>query len=64
MFSFFRSRSSEHYVDGGAVYCPRRARDVEVDLCTGCEFLTRIDLQAKPPLVCCEGVARLDYPKT
>jgi len=53
MFSFIRFPRYEHYVDRGSVHCPRRGRDVEVDLCAGCEWMTRIDLQAKPPFVRC-----------
>ena len=53
MFSFIRPPSYEHYVDRGSVSCPRRGGDVEVDLCAGCERMTTIDLQAKPPFVRC-----------
>ena len=53
MFFFMRSPGCEHYVDSGSVNCPRRGRDVEVDLCAGCEWMTDIDLQAKPPFVRC-----------
>lgn len=55
MFSFIRPPSHEHYVDGGCVSCPRRGHDVEVDLCAGCQWMTEIDLQAKPPFVRCEA---------
>ena len=54
MFSFIRPPVCEHYVDGGSVSCPRRGRDVEIDLCAGCQYMTRIDLQAKPPFVRCQ----------
>jgi len=54
MFSLFRSPGGEHYVDRGCVSCPRRGRGVEVDLCAGCEWMTSIELQAKPPFVRCE----------
>jgi hypothetical protein len=54
MFSFIRPPSYEHYVDDGRVSCPRRGRDVEVDLCAGCEWMIRIDLEAKPAFVRCE----------
>ena len=53
MFSFFRPAGYEHYVDRGCVSCPRRGRDVEVDLCAGCQWMTSIDLEAKPPFVRC-----------
>jgi len=53
MFSFMKLPRYEHYVDRGCVHCPRRGRDVEVDLCAGCEWMTKIDLQAKPPFVRC-----------
>ena len=53
MFSFFRTPSYEHYVDRGCVSCPRRGCDVEVDRCAGCEWMTAIDLQAKPAFVRC-----------
>jgi len=53
MFSFIRPPSYEHYVDGGSVSCPRRGRDVEVDLCAGCEWMTTLDLEAKPAFVRC-----------
>jgi len=56
MLGLIRPGSHEHYVDNGCVHCPRRGRDVEVDFCTGCEWLTTIDLQAKPPYVSCRGV--------
>ena len=55
MFSLIRPPTYEHYVDNGCVSCPRRGRDVEVDLCAGCEWLSAIDLQAKPPFVRCEA---------
>jgi len=54
MFSLFRFPGGEHYVDRGLVSCPRHGRDVEVDLCAGCEWMTKIDLHAKPPFVRCE----------
>ena len=54
MFFFMRSPGYEHYVDSGSVNCPRRGRDVEVDLCAGCHWMTDIDLQAKPPFVRCQ----------
>ena len=57
MFSFLRPRNYEHYVDHGCVHCPRSGFDVEVDACTGCEWLTAIDLQAKPPYVRCRAVS-------
>ena len=53
MFSFIRPSAYDHYVDRGCVSCPRRGRDVEVDLCAGCEYMTSIDLQAKPAFVRC-----------
>jgi hypothetical protein len=53
LFSFFRPRTYEHYVDGGCVSCPRRGHDVEVDRCASCEWMTRMDLEAKPPFVRC-----------
>ena len=53
MFYFFRTPADQHYVDNGCVSCPRRGRDVEVDLCAGCESMTSIELQAKPPFVRC-----------
>jgi len=56
MFSIIRPPACEHYVDGGSVSCPLRQRDVEVDLCAGCERMTAIDLQAKPPFVRCQAV--------
>jgi hypothetical protein len=56
MFSLIRTPAFEHYVDGGSVSCPRRGRDVEVDLCAGCEWMSAIDLQAEPPFVRCQAV--------
>jgi len=53
MFSLFPSPGGEHYVDRGLVSCPRRGRDVEVDMCAGCEWMTEIDLRAVPPFVRC-----------
>lgn len=51
-----RPPAGRRCVDGGAVSCPLRQRDVEVDLCAGCEWMTAIDLQAMPPFVCCQAV--------
>jgi hypothetical protein len=53
MFSFIGAPAFEHYVDGGCVSCPLRGRDVEVDLCAACPWMTKIDLQAKSPFVSC-----------
>jgi len=53
MFFFMRSPGDERYIDSGSVNCPRRGRDVEADLCAGCEWMTSVDLQAKPPFVRC-----------
>ncbi|HEX7219026.1 MAG TPA: hypothetical protein VF280_07375 [Burkholderiales bacterium] len=55
MFFFMRAQPVEHYVDNGCVYCPRRKRDVEVDVCSGCQALSAIDLEAELPYVACEG---------
>ncbi|HVJ24093.1 MAG TPA: hypothetical protein VM756_09180 [Burkholderiales bacterium] len=59
MFFFMRSPGDERYVDSGSVSCPRRGRDVEIDLCAGCQWMTTIDLQAKPPFVRCRPAPAL-----
>ena len=53
MFRLIRPPAPARYVDRGSVCCPLRARDVEVDLCAGCQCLTEIDLQAELPFVRC-----------
>jgi hypothetical protein len=53
MFPLIRPSAQARYVDGGCVYCPLRERDVEVDFCAGCEWMTAIDLQAELPFVRC-----------
>lgn len=53
MFALIRPAAHARYVDGGCVQCPLRQRDVEVDLCAGCEWMTEIDLEADPPFVRC-----------
>jgi hypothetical protein len=57
MFPLIRPRAAQRYVDGGCVHCPLRQRDVEVDLCAGCQWMTEIDLQAKLPFVRCRPEA-------
>jgi len=39
---------------------PLRQRDVEVDLCAGCQWMTKIDLETDPPFVRCRPDALLD----
>lgn len=59
MFAIIRPAAQARYVDRGCVQCPLRGRDVEIDVCTGCDWLTEIDLQARPPFVRCRpGPAR------
>ena len=53
MFALLKSSPDRHYVDGGRVPCPRQGCDVEVDVCAGCRWLDRIDLDAKLPYVRC-----------
>ena len=53
MFALIKPPACARYVDNGCVHCPLRERDVEVDRCAGCEWMTEIDLQAKPPFVRC-----------
>jgi hypothetical protein len=53
MFPLIRPSGHRRYVDGGCVYCPLRERDVEVDLCAGCQSMIEIDLQAELPFVRC-----------
>jgi len=49
----FRPSREDHLIDNGQVYCPRRKRDVEFDLCAGCAWTQSIDLHATPPVVRC-----------
>lgn len=53
MFPIIRPPAGRRYVDAGSVSCPLRQRDVEVDLCAGCQWMTQIDLEAEPPFVRC-----------
>lgn len=53
MFALIRPRTGRRYVDGGCVQCPLRQREVEIDLCAGCEAMTEIDLEAEPAFVRC-----------
>ena len=53
----FRPSPDEHLIDDGRVFCPVRGRDVEFDLCAGCEWETSVDLKAKPPVVRCRPEA-------
>lgn len=56
MFGLFDGPSHEHFVDRGKVWCPVRGRDVEVDLCAGCQSLEAMELDAERPCVRCEPV--------
>ena len=49
----FRRNTDEHLIDDGRVFCPLRERDVEFDLCAGCQWASSIDLKAKTPVVRC-----------
>jgi hypothetical protein len=53
MFRLFQSRWDRHIVDCGRVACELRGRDVEVDLCAGCPWLTSLEEDAMPPVVRC-----------
>jgi hypothetical protein len=53
MFTLIRPPAGRRCVDRGSVSCPLRQRDVEVDLCAGCNWMTEIDLEAEPPFVRC-----------
>jgi hypothetical protein len=53
MFALIRPAAQARCIDGGRVQCPLRERDVEVDLCAGCEWMTEFDLEADPPFVRC-----------
>lgn len=65
MFRLFQSRWDRHVVDCGRVACELRGRDVEVDLCAGCEWLTTIDNDVEPPVVRChpELVRPVPWPR-
>ena len=41
-------------IDNGNVYCPRRGRDVESDICAGCRYRAEYRAEARPPFVICE----------
>jgi hypothetical protein len=51
--TMFRRANDEHFIDNGSVYCSVHKRDVELDLCAGCRWMTQIDLDAKNPVVRC-----------
>jgi hypothetical protein len=51
----FRSPLQKQFIDAGRVYCPRRARDVESDVCACCRWRAEIREDAKPPYVICEA---------
>lgn len=53
MFRLIRPAAPARYVDRGCVRCPVRGRDVELDLCAGCQHMTELGLQAEPPFVRC-----------
>lgn len=57
MFAFLKNAPERHFMDGGRVPCPRQGRDVEVDVCAGCRWLDRIDVNAKLPFVRCSPPA-------
>jgi hypothetical protein len=55
---FWRRRStSERYIDGGRVPCPKAQGDVELDACFGCRFVQEVRVGARPPYVRCEPPA-------
>lgn len=62
MFRLLRPSGPPRYVDDGCVQCPLRQRDVEVDVCAGCEWLTAIDLEAELPFVRCRPGPTLRMP--
>jgi hypothetical protein len=53
MFRLIRPASHKRYIHGGRLYCPVRGRDIDVDLCAGCEWLTAINLGDELPFVRC-----------
>jgi len=55
MFAIFCSRGEHRLIDDGAVRCPLRRRDVELDLCAGCGWLRAIDARAEVPFVHCRA---------
>lgn len=57
MFRLIRPSGQPRYIDRGCVQCPLRQRDVEVDLCAGCQWLTDIELDAEPPFIRCRPAA-------
>jgi hypothetical protein len=60
MLALIRPRAGRRFVDHGSVSCPLRQRDVEVDLCAGCQWMTKIDLETDPPFVRCRPDALFD----
>jgi hypothetical protein len=56
MGRLFGRPAAIRYVHMGSVHCPRRGRDVEIDVCAGCESLADINLVCPQPYVRCEAV--------
>jgi len=53
MFPIIRPVSERRYIHEGRVFCPRRGRDVEFDLCAGCALATDIQPDLEMPYVRC-----------
>ena len=50
------------FICDGRVACDLRGRDVEVDVCAGCQWLTHIDRTADRPYICCNPRAIAEIP--
>jgi hypothetical protein len=57
MFGMFGSKVGRLFIDRGAVRCPARAADVEVDTCLSCQWLLEIDEDGATPFLRCQPVA-------
>lgn len=54
----------EHLVDhDGLVWCPRRHRDVDVEVCLGCGHLDALEVTDRPVAVRCRPPVHEDAPR-
>ena len=53
----FWTRGDEHFIEAGRAYCPLQRRDVDIDLCAGCRWITSVDLKATQPILRCNPPA-------
>lgn len=65
MLNFVGLKKSPRFVDNGRVACPRRAGDVDIEVCALCSSLHAIDREDGLEIVRCglDGLRRLpEYP--